>query len=87
MYKDWIEAIAMNRELKWTDLRVFIILLANIEQDVTAEIAQAEIGAKLGIETSNVSRSIKKLTQVGAIEKKMQMGKLVGYKFTIENQE
>ena len=87
MYKDWLEAIAINRELKWTDLRVFIILLANIERDVTAEIAQAEIGAKLGIETSNVSRSIKKLTQVGAIEKKMQTGKLIGYKFTIENEE
>ena len=87
MYKDWLEAIATNRELKWTDLRVFLILLANIERDVTAEIAQTEIGEKLGIETSNVSRSIKKLTLNGAIERKMQMGKLVGYKFTIESEE
>lgn len=44
MYKDWLEAHATNRELKWTDLRVFIILLANIERDYPAYLAQAEIG-------------------------------------------
>ena len=87
MYKDWLEAVVINRELKWTDLRVFIILLANIERDVTASITQAEIASKLGIKTSNVSRSISKLTLLGAIEKKMQTGKLVGYKFTVEREE
>ena len=30
MYKDWLESLAANRELKWTDLRVFLMLLAKI---------------------------------------------------------
>ena len=86
MYKDWLESLAANRELKWTDLRVLLILLANISSDTTAEVAQTEITRQLGIKPPNVSRSLKKLRDLGIISKKERGGKLVGYQFRIEGE-
>lgn len=80
--KDWLEAIAVNRELKWNDLRVLLVLLANI-QGSTVEISQASIAQKLGVKASHVSRSIKKLDEHGIIDRKLVAGKLVGYRFLI----
>ena len=84
MYQDWLESIASNRDLKWIDLRVLLVLLANI-QGSTVEISQASIAQKLGIESSHVSRSIKKLIENRIIDKKLIAGKLVGYCFLIED--
>ena len=84
MYKDWLEAIALNKELKWIDLRVLLVLLANI-QDSNVEISQAEIARKLGVEASHVCRAIKKLIDNRIINKKHIAGKLVGYRFLIED--
>ena len=50
MYKDWLEAIASNRDLKWLDLRVLLVLLANV-QGTNVEISQAAIARKLDMET------------------------------------
>ena len=86
MYEKWLESIALNRELKWTDLRVLILLLANVKEGKTAEITQAEIAQKLGIETSNICRAIKKLNENKIINKKLIGGKLVGYKFLLEEE-
>ncbi|VEP12888.1 hypothetical protein H1P_1700003 [Hyella patelloides LEGE 07179] len=83
MYKDWLENIASNKDLKWLDLRVLLMLLANI-QGATAEISQAAIARKLGMESPHVSSSIKKLVENGIIKKKYTAGKLVGYRFLIE---
>ncbi len=86
MYKDWLENIASNRELKWLALRVLLMLLASI-QGATAEISLAAIARKLGMESSHVSSSIKKLVENGIIKKKYTAGKLVGYRFLIEESE
>jgi len=83
MYKDWFEKIASNRELKWLDLRVLLILLANV-QGKNVEISQAKIARKLDMESSHVSSSIKKLVENGIIKKKYIADKLVGYRFLIE---
>ncbi len=83
MYKDWLENIASNRNLKWLDLRVLLMLLANV-QGTNVEISQATIARKLGMESSHVSSSIKKLVENGIIKKKYIAGKLVGYRFLIE---
>ncbi len=83
MYKDWLEKIASNRDLKWLDLRVLLILLANV-RGTNVEISQAEIARKLGMENSHVSNCIKKLVENGIIQKKYIAGKLIGYKFLIE---
>ncbi len=81
--KDWLEAIAVNKDLKWIDLRVLLVLLANVK-DSSIEISQASIAQKLGVEASNVSRSIKKLKENQIVEPKLIAGKLVGYRFLIE---
>ena len=86
MYKDWLENIASNRELKWLALRVLLMLLASI-QGATAEISLAAIARKLGMESSHVSSSIKNLVENGIIKKKYTAGKLVGYRFLIEESE
>ena len=86
MYKDWLLSIAANRSLQGADFRVLLTLMANTEV-VTAEISQTEIAKILGIESCNVSRSIKKLIENGIIRKKLIAGKLVGYRFLIEESE
>ncbi len=85
MYKDWLESIASNKDLKWVDLRVFLTLLANI-QGATAEISQTEIAQTIDVDSSNVSRSIRKLIENGIIRKKSVAGKLIGYRFLISEQ-
>ena len=86
MYKDWLELIAANRSLQGADFRVLLTLMANT-QGATAEISQAEISKKVGIESSHVSRCIRKLIENGIIRKKHTAGKLVGYRFLIEESE
>ena len=81
--ENWLEAIAVNRDLKWTDLRVLLVLLANVKGS-SVEISQSSIAQKLGVEASNVSRSIKKLEELEIIKKKLLAGKLIGYRFLIE---
>lgn len=84
MYKDCLEAIASNRELKWTDLRVFLLLLANVKEGTTVEISQVEIARKLGVESSHVCQAIKKLSDNKIINKKYIAGKLIGYQLILE---
>ena len=84
MYKDCLESIASNRELKWTDLRVFLLLLANIKEETTVEISQVEIAKKLGVESSHVCQAIKKLSDNKIINKKYIAGKLIGYQLILE---
>lgn len=86
MYKAWLKSIAANRSLQGADFRVLLTLIAST-QGATAEISQAEIARDLGIESCNVSRSIKKLIENGIIRKKHIAGKLIGYRFLIEESE
>lgn len=81
--ENWLEAIALNKELKWTDLRVLLFLLANVKGS-SVEILQSSVAQKLDIKASNVSRSIRKLEEQGIIEKRLVAGKLIGYRFLIE---
>ena len=77
---------AVNRDFKWLDLRVLLVLLANVK-DSSVEISQAEVAQKLGVEASNISRSIKKLKENQIVEPKLIGGKLVGYRFLIDESE
>jgi predicted transcriptional regulator len=81
--ESWLEAIALNKELKWTDLRVLLFLLANVKGS-SVEISQLFIAQKLDLKASNVSRSIRKLEEQEIIKKRLVAGKLVGYVFSIE---
>ena len=87
MYKDCLEAIASNRELKWTDLRVFLLLLAHIKEGTTVEISQVEMARKLGVESSHVCQAIRKLSENRIINKKYIAGKLVGYQLITKEEK
>ncbi len=81
MTSQWLEDIANNRELKGQDLRVLLVLIANIDY-LNVDISQVEIGKKLSIKKQSVNKSIQKLQKLGLIEKRFLSGKLVGYTFT-----
>ena len=81
MTSQWLEDIANNRELKGQDLRVLLVLIANIDY-LNVDISQVEIGKKLKIKKQSVNKSIQKLQKLGLIEKRFLSGKLVGYTFT-----
>ena len=69
-------AIALNKELKWTDLRVLLFLLANVKGSFV-EISQSSVAQKLDIKASNVSRSIRKLEEQGNQSKdKLNFGRI-----------
>ncbi|MCC0179243.1 hypothetical protein I4641_19965, partial [Waterburya agarophytonicola K14] len=53
-YRAWLESIASNQNLKWTELRVFLILLGNLDYGTTVEISQIEIARKLNLTPANV---------------------------------
>ncbi len=86
MYKDLLESVAANRNLQGSDFRVLLMLMANTKF-ATAEISQKEISKKIGIESSHVSRCIRKLIENGIIKKKLVAGKLVGYRFPLFESE
>lgn len=82
MLRNWLEKIAGEKKLRGEDYRVLLVLLAKADSD-SVEISQTEIAKILNIERSRVSRAIKRLTSLGAIDKKLIAGKLVGYHFLI----
>ncbi len=78
--KDWLTAIASNKNLRGEDYKVMLLLLANVDYIIT-EISQAEIAQKLDMKLPNVCRAIKRLEKEKIIEKRQIGGKLCGYKF------
>ena len=85
MTSQWLEDIANNLELKGQDLRVLLVLIANIDY-LNVDISQVEIGKKLKIKKQSVNKSIQKLQKLGLIEKRFLSGKLVGYTFVPDEQ-
>ena len=83
MFRDWLRKIAKDKGLRGEDYRVLLILLASTESN-SVEITQIEIAQSLEIKRTRVSRAIKRLTENGVIKKKLIAGKLVGYRFLIE---
>ena len=83
MLKDWMRKIATHKHLRGEDYRVLLFLLSNADGS-TVEISQAEIAQSLEFKQSRVSRAIKRLTELKIISKKFIAGKLVGYRFLIE---
>ena len=83
MLRDWLNKAASEKNLRGEDLRVLLVLLANADSKEVL-IAQAEIAKSLDFKQSRVSRAIKRLVSLNIIDRKMIAGKLVGYRFLIE---
>ena len=83
MLKDWIRKVALNKNLRGEDYRVLLFLLSNADE-FTVEISQAEIARSLEYKQPRVSRALRRLDEFKIIKKIFIAGKLVGYRFLIE---
>ncbi|MDJ0634781.1 MAG: helix-turn-helix domain-containing protein [Xenococcaceae cyanobacterium MO_188.B29] len=83
MLKDWMRKVALNKNLRGEDYRVLLFLLSNAD-GTTVEISQAEIARSLEYKQPRVSRALKRLDEFKIIKKIFIAGKLVGYRFLIE---
>ncbi len=75
--------VALNKNLRGEDYRVLLFLLSNAD-GTTVEISQAEIARSLEYKQPRVSRALKRLDEFKIIKKIFIAGKLVGYRFLIE---
>ena len=83
MLKDWIRKAAQHKSLRGEDYRVLLLLLSNADGE-TVEISQAEISRSLEYKQPRVSRALSRLDEFKIIKKIFIAGKLVGYRFLIE---
>ncbi|MGK7937100.1 MAG: MarR family transcriptional regulator [Xenococcaceae cyanobacterium] len=83
MLKNWLRKIALDKNLRGEDYRVLLFLLSKADGE-TVEISQAEIASFLEYKQPRVSRALKRLDEFKIIKKIFIAGKLVGYRFLIE---
>lgn len=63
VFQDVLLEAAKDRELNLTDHRVLLVILTRMEFENYFNLTQSEIGELLGIDRSNVARSLQKLEQ------------------------
>ncbi len=80
MLKDWLNALAHNRNLTGEDFRVMLFLMANVNYTV-AEISQAEIARELELKPQNVSRAVKKLEANKVLVRAKKAGRVYAFRF------
>ncbi len=83
MLKDWIRKAAQHKNLRGEDYRVLLFLLSNADE-FTVEISQAYLARSLEYKQPRVSRALSRLDEFKIIKKIFIAGKLVGYRFLIE---
>lgn len=72
--------IAGDRDVTGEMLRVLLVLLAKVEVGSSTLITQAEIARILGMKRQNVSKAINRLVAKGIISKRIESGKILGYR-------
>jgi predicted transcriptional regulator len=85
-YREWLEAIAANKDLRGEDLRVFLLLLANATHSSVA-LTQTEMASKLQVSKTRVSRAIKRLFLKGIITKNQFLRNPIVYRFSTQKTE
>ncbi|NJO93164.1 MAG: MarR family transcriptional regulator [Hydrococcus sp. RM1_1_31] len=85
-YREWLEAIAANKDLRGEDLRVFLLLLANATHSSIA-LSQTEMASKLQVSKTRVSRAIKRLFLKGIITKNQFTRNPIVYRFSTQEIE
>lgn len=78
--KEWLIGIACDREVTGEMLRVLLVVLATLETSSSSPVSQAEIGELLGMKRQNVNQAINRLVRKGILEKRVQGGKITGYR-------
>lgn len=72
--------VARDREVTAETLRVLLVILATAEVDKSTSISQAEMARILGMKRQNVNFAISKLVAKGIISKRIEGGKIFGYR-------
>ncbi len=74
MGQNALERIFLNKNLKYSDLKVFSALVSELDYGNTILINQSEIARKLGMLPQNVNKSLKVLIEQGIITKGVRQG-------------
>jgi predicted transcriptional regulator len=82
-YRDWLEAIAANKDLRGEDLRVLLLLMANATNS-RVEISQNEMARRLCVPRTCVTRAINRLFNKGIITKNQFNRNPIVYRFSSE---
>lgn len=83
--QEGIDVIARCKALKGEHLRVFLAMLADMNRDGYVFITQKRIEEKTGIKQPNVANAIKKLRELGIIERgKPKLGNVRCYRINPE---
>lgn len=75
VFSNPLATIAKDKDFKYTDLRVFLVLLSYVGYENVIQISQSAIGQELGVAQSEISRSLKKLVAKEYLELIGQKGK------------
>ena len=67
-FLDDILALGTDRDFSGTDLRVFLVIIANIGYDNIINISQSELADQSNISQQNISKSIQKLISKGYLQ-------------------
>lgn len=85
-YREWLEAIAANKDLRGEDLRVFLLLLANATHS-SVDLTQNEMASRLQLSKTRISRAIKRLFLKGIITKNQLNRNPIVYRFSTQEVE
>lgn len=73
MNQDALMILVQN--LKGEELRVFMMLLSELDYENYIQIQQTDIASKLDMQKQNVNRSIKRLLEIGVINEGPKIGR------------
>lgn len=83
MAQDPIITLAKSRkELGGEGLAVFLFMCGNMDYENHIAISQAEIGSNLGMVKQNVSRALRRLVALGALEEGRKYGNMKSYRLS-----
>jgi hypothetical protein len=66
-WQDSLMTLAKDRRLNLTDWRVIAVLQARLDYDNWIRISHSEIGLEIDVARPNVSKSMKRLTEIGVL--------------------
>ena len=80
-FQEEMVGLAIDREFNGTDLRVFLTIIGNLGYENILSLTQKEIGEQIGIQSVEVTKSIKKLVKKGYLQVVTKIGRQNIYMF------
>ena len=80
-FQEEMVSLAIDREFNGTDFRVFLTIIGNLGYENILSLTQKEIGEQIGIQSVEVTKSIKKLVKKGYLQIVTKIGRQNIYMF------